>query len=63
MLQESFEHWGVKYRELSYIADFYYEIDGEKIVEDTKGFKTDVYKLKKKLFLKKYGSMYEFVES
>jgi|TARA_Y100000310_G_scaffold265683_1_gene276866 hypothetical protein len=37
----------------TYIADFRY-IDvqsGEKIVEDTKGFKTVVYKLKKKLML------------
>ena len=33
-----------------YIADFvYYDKNGELIVEDFKGFKTDLYKLKKKL--------------
>lgn len=40
------------YRKACYIADFsYYDIELNKtIVEDTKGFKTDVYLLKKKLF-------------
>jgi len=33
-----------------YIADFQYIKDGEIIVEDVKGFKTEIYKLKKKLF-------------
>lgn len=33
-----------------YIADFvYYDKNGELVVEDFKGFKTDLYKLKKKL--------------
>ena len=43
-------------RKVSYIADFKY-IDlesGKVIVEDVKGFKTDVYLLKKRLFLQKY---------
>ena len=40
------------YRKACYIADFsYYDTELNKtIVEDTKGFKTDVYLLKKKLF-------------
>ena len=42
-------------RECSYMADFTYREDGEFIVEDFKGHKTDVYKLKKKLMLEKYG--------
>lgn len=37
-------------REISYIADFQYEQDGKVIVEDVKGVKTEVYKLKKKMF-------------
>ena len=38
-------------REMSYIADFvYYDMEsGEKVVEDCKGYKTEVYRLKKKL--------------
>lgn len=35
------------------MADFVYNIvdTGEKVVEDTKGFKTEVYRIKKKLML------------
>jgi hypothetical protein len=32
-----------------YVADFQYTRGGKEVVEDAKGFKTDVYKLKKKL--------------
>ena len=32
-----------------YIADFVYTENGQRVVEDCKGFRTDVYKLKKKL--------------
>lgn len=38
-----------KQRECSYIADFVYSINGEVIVEDCKGYRTDAYKIKKKL--------------
>jgi len=38
-----------RYREMTYVADFVYKKDGKEIVEDTKGFKTDVYMIKKKL--------------
>lgn len=51
-LQPSFKKNGKTYRKITYKADFSY-FDNEKgkyIVEDVKGFKTDVYKLKKKLF-------------
>ena len=35
---------------IEYVADFVYTTkDGEQIIEDVKGIKTDVYKLKKKL--------------
>jgi len=42
-------------REAVYYADFVYELDGETIVEDTKGMKTDVYILKRKLMLERFG--------
>ena len=42
-------------REAVYYADFVYEMDGETIVEDTKGMKTDVYILKRKLMLERFG--------
>lgn len=55
VLQKAFTFNNKKIREISYIADFVYEDkDGLHIV-DTKGYRTEVYKLKKKLFIKKYG--------
>jgi len=36
---------------IKYIADFKYEQNENIVVEDVKGFKTDVYQLKKRLFL------------
>lgn len=64
LLQEAFthEHSG-RIRKIEYIADFMYWDDNLRrmIVEDVKGVKTDVYKLKKKLFLAKY-SEYELRE-
>lgn len=41
-------------RVIKYIADFVYIRDGKKVVEDCKGFRTDVYRLKKRLFEEKY---------
>lgn len=38
-----------------YIADFVYIQNGETVVEDTKGLKTEVYKIKRKLMLFRYG--------
>lgn len=57
-LQEGFTNAeGKKIRAITYIADFmYYDCDLDRtIVEDVKGMKTEVYKLKKKLFEYKYG--------
>ena len=42
-------------RECSYVADFVYEEDGKTIVEDAKGMKTEVYRIKKKLMLYVHG--------
>jgi len=46
---------GKKKRGITYIADFEY-LDSNKVIhtEDVKGVKTDVYKLKKKLFESRY---------
>ena len=38
-------------RECAYIADFVYKQDGKTIVEDTKGFRTKDYLIKRKLML------------
>lgn len=44
-----FELNGKKYKGMKYIADFTYKKDGKVVVEDVKGMRTDVYKIKKKL--------------
>lgn len=41
-------------REIKYIADFVYYDNGHLVVEDTKGYRTDVYKLKKRLMSELY---------
>ena len=40
---------------ISYKADFVYNLDGDIIVEDVKGFRTEAYQLKKKLMRAVYG--------
>ena len=62
ILQDSFKHKGETHRAIKYIADFSYSMDGVTYIEDVKGFKTDIYNLKKKLFLKKYGEECIFKE-
>lgn len=42
-------------RECSYIADFVYEENGKTVVEDTKGFQTKDYIIKRKLMLYVHG--------
>lgn len=42
-------------RECSYIADFVYTENGNIVVEDTKGFRTADYKIKRKLMLAVHG--------
>ena len=42
-------------KECSYTADFVYEQYGKTVVEDYKGFKTEGYKIKKKLMLYVHG--------
>lgn len=42
-------------RACNYVADFVYLADGSKVVEDTKGFKTPEYIIKRKLMLWVHG--------
>ena len=51
-LQPSFKKNGKTYRSITYKADFYYYDNHLEryVVEDTKGFKTETYKIKKKMF-------------
>ena len=42
-------------REVKYIADFVYTMDGKTVVEDTKGMRTPEYIIKRKLMLKEHG--------
>lgn len=41
--------------ECAYIADFVYVKNGNEVVEDAKGMKTAVYRIKRKLMLERYG--------
>ena len=61
LLQDSFKYKGKTERKIYYIADFCYIQKSKIVVEDVKGKKTDVYKLKRKLFLYKYSDI-EFKE-
>lgn len=51
----AFDVAGKHYRPVYYVADFVYREDGHEVIEDVKGMKTDVYKLKSKLFARRYG--------
>lgn len=57
LLQESFKKNGKTYRKIDYVADFKYTESGKTIVEDVKGLQTDVFKIKHKLFEKKYPEL------
>ena len=54
-LVPAFDVDGKHYRPVYYVADFVYVRDGKEVVEDVKGMRTDVYKLKSKLFARRYG--------
>jgi hypothetical protein len=55
---------GKMVRPIDYICDFFYwDNDLQQcVVEDVKGIKTEVYKIKKKLFLNKFQDIYLFKE-
>lgn len=55
LLQEEFSKGGIKHRKIEYIADFeVHHNDGSIEVIDTKGVKTEVFRIKEKMFHKKY---------
>lgn len=54
LLQPNFKYKNKTYRKIEYVADFEYICNGQVVVEDSKGFKTDVFKIKEKLLLCKY---------
>lgn len=54
VLQDGFEINGKKVRSIKYIADFTYMQDGEVVIEDVKGKRTQVYDIKKKMFMYRY---------
>jgi|SaaInlStandDraft_4_1057021.scaffolds.fasta_scaffold02351_6 hypothetical protein len=49
-------------RKITYAADFGYIEDGKQTIVDVKGMRTDVYKIKLRLFLQQYGDKYIFKE-
>lgn len=59
VLQPPFKKNGKTIRAITYIADFtYFDLEKMKnVVEDVKGYKTDVYTLKKKMFEYKYPDL------
>lgn len=56
-LVPSFDVDSKHYRPVFYVADFVYvdKETGKEVIEDVKGVRTDVYKLKSKLFARRYG--------
>jgi len=55
ILQEGFIYAGKKERAITYTADFEYVTkSGALIIEDVKGMKTDIYKMKRKMLLYLY---------
>lgn len=66
VLQPKFKFRGKAKRVITYRADFSYYIDGGCfIVEDTKGFKTEAYRMRKKMlmYLMRDREDFDFVES
>ena len=57
LLQEGFKKNRKTYKKIEYIADFVYKEKGQTVVEDTKGVKTDVFKIKQKMFEYKYPDL------
>lgn len=55
IVQDKFKFQNKSVRAVKYIADFQYkDIYGFTVIEDVKGYRTDIYKLKIKMFLNKY---------
>lgn len=63
LLQEKFKIAGKTEREIKYIADFKYfdKSKNKMVVEDVKGCRTEVFNVKRKIFLYRYGEQFEFL--
>lgn len=57
LLQEGYKRAGKSIQAITYIGDFSYIENGRQVVEDAKGMKTEVYRIKKKLLLKRYPEL------
>lgn len=59
ILQPPFKKNGKSIRAITYVADFvYFDLERMRnVVEDVKGYKTDVYQIKKKMFEYKYPDL------
>lgn len=53
-LQDAFKHDGQTIRKIEYVCDFLIEYAGDRFYIEAKGMETEAYKLKKKLWLKRY---------
>lgn len=53
-LQPAYTHGGKRERAITYRADFGYDQDGQRVIEDVKGVRTQVFKIKRKLLLYHY---------
>ena len=63
-LLDPITHNGKKIRKVDYTADFYYiDNEGREIVEEVKGYRTQDYVIRMKLFIHKYGERYTFIET
>lgn len=59
-LQPKFKYHKKTERAITYKADFEYMEGVTTVVEDVKGFVTKDFAIKRKLFLHKYGDIYDF---
>ncbi|MCQ4782817.1 DUF1064 domain-containing protein [Anaerostipes hadrus] len=61
VLQDKFIYQGKTIRAITYRGDFAYfdRRVNRGVIEDVKGVETDVFKIKKKMFQKKYGDLYD----
>lgn len=63
-LQSAFQKNGKKYRKIEYVADFeVHHLDGSIEVIDVKGMKTTDFKIKQKLFDRKYPMTLTLIDS
>lgn len=55
LIEAQYEDGKCVERACKYVADFVYTEGGKTVVEDCKGYRTEVYKIKRKLMRERYG--------